>query len=450
MVYTSKTEQFALVVFLAVFVVPISMTYVYAEEELIEVPAAVENNEAIQSDVQNTDSALPQENTEGGEEVAQDTPGEVATSTEETQPIPTEEVPVTDTPGGEDSTELIETPHVTIALETISQAIASSSQNEDLPFKLTSSKMNFALNEVPTFTFSYTSDKADGPIESFVENIVSAVTNTVSDLYEDSFVETIVDAVVDTVDSVVDLIIPTAEGQEVVPDTLQEVEPTDTKSETDVSTSSVETGIATSTADTVNLAKDEASTTSIATTTPMAAFVIIDTVRYTVSVTYTEEGVFVVDLVNAVFGVGVHTLELHIPFKGELHVAYYTFSVDGTVVSMRVLQEGITVLVVADQFGIQTLWLERLQENGVRSFQQIADETTMAQNPVLEFKDNTLFWTTPLKEALIGFDVVSNSSFSQTLNLRASEKNSIELHNGTYDVSVTPEDIDVTFIPEKL
>jgi hypothetical protein len=452
-----RIEQFVLVLFVVglLSIVPFGMALGQ------EVPGETVS-EPVQSEVTTTKIL---------EDVPQDTQGDIAVdgnqevvdvNSSTTQNTILDTLPTTDTSAepavpAESTPELVETQPVSIPLETISQAIASSSSNENLPFKLTSSKMNFAINEVPIFTFSYTSKKTEGVVESFIESMISVVTNTVSDVYEGSFVEAIVEAVGDTVSSVVDFFIPTAEGQEVLFDTLREdavsVEPVTSPVEQPVAAATVaqvasSTEIESATSSRIYIVQEDAvvsATTS--TTTAQISFAIVDGIRHPVYVTYTEDETFVVDMQSTVFTVGVHTLELHLLFKEKMYVAYYTFSVDGTVISTRLLKEGVSVVVVADTDTSQTLWLVEQGDTGAYSFQKIADETTMSQNPVLEFNDDTLFWTSPTQETLIGFDIVSRVPFSQTLNLKSRDQNILKLQLGSYDVSVSPEDIDVIHLP---
>jgi hypothetical protein len=447
----SKTEQFVLVLFLSVLITVVPETYVYGQE-VEAVPSVVESGDQIQADESpavHSEVAEPEVTTE---EPQRDT---VASTTEEIL-VPIDETAASSEEREEDPVELVEVSQITLPLQTISQTIASSSLNESLPFSLVTERMNFAINEVPVFTFSYRTDTPKGVIETFVAEMYTDIKETVIDLYEDSFVEAIVEVVSDTVTSVVDFFIPTAEGQEVVQDGIGEdivpVEPVTSiaaqfTTDIDVAQIASTTETESATSSRADIVRDDVVVSATTSTSTQTSFAVVDGIRYPVYITYTEDETFVVDMQSAVFGVGVHTLQLPVLFQEKMYVAYYTFSVDGTVLSTRPLKEGIFAVVIADADAFQTLWLIEQSERGVQSIQKIADETTMSQNPVLEFNDDTLFWTSPTKETLIGFDIVSRTSFSQTLNLKSRDENILKLQLGSYDVSVSPEDIDVTHRP---
>ena len=150
------------------------------------------------------------------------------------------------------------------------------------------------------------------------------------------------------------------------------------------------------------------------------------------------------------FTVGIHTAVLHIAFQGQMYVGYYTFTVDGVVISEFYLSDIASALVVADATGAQVLYLEEKTLNGGIGFEKIADETTMMRNPVLTFTEGILFWTMPNGKTLLGFDIIAKSAFSQTLNTHPYEENIIELQTGSYGVAVASTSIDFEFKPDKI
>ena len=82
------------------------------------------------------------------------------------------------------------------------------------------------------------------------------------------------------------------------------------------------------------------------------------------------------------------------------------------------------------------------------SYQKIGDQTTMPKNPVLDIQDGVLFWTSNDTEAIIGFDIASHNSFSQTLSHNKRDENILELPTATYDVTVASTSIDFEFKPD--
>jgi len=355
---------------------------------------------------------------------------------------------------------------------------STSAHNATLPFTLATEKNNFAINEVPIFVLTYDQEDSEQPT---VNSVVDTVMSTIVDIYDGSILDTIVDMVVDGVQFVIDLVTPESEAGEnsrqlqqtitteepsrdtkvplaiensVIPefeileDTDEGDMPIDTSSSSinEMSEETLSEELGTTTIDTTLHGYASSSTSTIVS---IYSYAVVDGVLKKISITDDNEGLLVIDF-NEPFMVGEHALELHVAFKGIMYVGYYTFTVDGTVLSSLQLSDSASAMVVADTLGFQTLWLVEKNIHGLIGFQKIADETSMDTNPVLTFAEGTLFWTMSNGDVLLGFDIVARSAFSQTLNTKANQENILILQTSTYDVSVASTSIDLEFKKEKI
>ena len=378
-------------------------------------------------------------------------------------PLVTEEVTPIEVIGSKEPMPYVGEPLAPTITDLAVLLASTSAHNAQLPFTLAPLKNTFAINEIPTFVLSYGSE--DSETVSVVDSVVDTVVSTVVDIYEGSIVETIVDTFVDGIQSVIDFVTPEAEAEENsgeptipeelshdsdVPITLEhsvidEPEIIENTNESDrLSTTS------TSSLNEVDIdsVHDELSTTTKAIVS-LYSYAVVDGITKKIVVTDDNAGSLTVDF-NEPFMVGLHTLELHIAFKGAMYVGYYTFTIDGTVLSTWQLSDSASAMVVLDALGFQSLWLVEETAQQSKGFQKIADETAMNKNPVLTFVEGTLFWTTPDSDALQGFDVVGKISFSQSLNEKHNEENILELPSGSYDVTVASTSIDFERKPDEI
>ncbi len=346
---------------------------------------------------------------------------------------------------------------------------STSAHNAQLPFTLDLQKNTFALNEIPTFVLLYGSEDSETVLT--VDSLVDTVISTVVNIYEGSIIETVVDVVVDGIQSVIDFVTPEAEADEngeetttledlksdsVVPATVETVEKSMAEPELIESTNESDRLSATTTssvneADDVIEVDESSQPEKISTTTLVSthSYAVVDGIRKTIVVTDDTESSLTVHF-NEPFMVGAHTLELHVVFKGVLYIGYYTFTIEGSVLSTVQLTDSAFAMVVLDVLGFQSLWIVEKTTEQSKSFQKIADETVLHKNPVLTFADGVLFWTTPDNDALLGFDVVGKVLFSQSLNGKQTEENILALPSGTYDVTVASTSIDFERIPDEI
>lgn len=424
--------------FIVLLVLPVS---VYAQEEIATTPP-----EENSGDISQTEEI-------GGEEtqtiVEETNPTEKTASSSETVDavIPVEQISIDveeeqEVVSATTSVSLVES----VDIQVLSKVVASSSDNQTLPFSLISEKTVFGIPEAVSFTFAYQTDEAIE--EGFAEEVFTNVVSAVQEIYEGSFVETIVESITNAVDVVVDFVIPEVQGQ-----VIEEPIPADIDSE--VTVPLIETLRTEEVVDEPQetLASSTLDVEEIVTPAPLPAtssesFAVVDGVRTSLNILNTSEGQFTVELEAGVYTLGLHSLELHIFFEQEMYVGYYTFTIEGSVVETLVLTSDLIAVVIADTSLAQTLWLQKRLSSSTVSWEKIADETSMAQNPILTFVEDVLFWTTQEKDALIGFDINSNSTFSQTLNTNNNAENTIEVDSGTYDITSDIDSLQVEFIPE--
>lgn len=328
-------------------------------------------------------------------------------------------------------------------LETLSEVVASSSSNDALPFTLVSPKMSFEINEVPSFVFSYALTSSSKKESTLLLEMAEVFSDTVADMYEGSLVEIIVDAVVGAVDAAVEVFIPHAEGQE-----REQADESNEVASTSEASNTASTSIDADTAE--PLGESEALVSSSSQPVLLQSFALVDGKRYAVDIYDDHNGMFTVNFIDSIFSVGAHTLELHMVFKDAVYVAYYAFSVEGSVLYVLPLYDATSAVLISDDAGYQTLWLQENASGTVHSFEFLADEASMERDPILEFTQGILFWTTPLKDALVGFDTSNKSTFSLTLNRNTRDENMLQLQRGAFDVHVDADSIGLEFVPEEI
>jgi len=336
-------------------------------------------------------------------------------------------------------------------LEALSLTIASSSSNDALPFQLVNPKMSFAINEIPSFVFSYTFVVPQSAEEStFVSEMAEVLTDAVSELYEGSIVEKIVDVVSDVVYTVLEVLIPPVEGQEPPNEgAIQEQVDVSVYRESEVQ-SDTASSAPLENRDAVE--QDEEAVLAVEKIEPavLESFALVDGKRYPLHIYDDYNGTFTASIEDSVFSVGAHTLELHILFEESVHVAYYAFTVEGTVLTVLPLTQTLSAVLVAADSEYQTLWLQQNASGTVHSYELLADEASMARDSILDFSEGIVFWTTTDTASLVGFDLASKSTFSQTLNIKKRQENILELQTGKYDVQLEGSSIGLELVPEEI
>ncbi len=194
-----------------------------------------------------------------------------------------------------------------------------------------------------------------------------------------------------------------------------------------------------------------ASTTNTATTTEavdethsttIVSLVRLGTTSIDASIERDDQGAYTIVIPPGALPLGIH--ELHIATTtsdGEINERVVV-DVGGGSVKVFVLDEQRDVLVTMREDGQSALWLRQRSEWG-SAIISLAPYGTFYTDSPLAFFDETLFYLTSEAESLVGYDVVSGVSFSQTINGDGLAVE-IPLRGGTY--YVTPNELDFQFV----
>jgi hypothetical protein len=329
----------------------------------------------------------------------------------------------------------------------------------NLPFTLVSTT-TFSVNEIPEFVFSL--EEEDG----FIEETINTVSDTVVALYQESFVEVVVDAIVEAVQDVIDFVVPEVQGQTLTPQKTEVVETVSTQptpveevlieqppqvqeeqvtesevlgeivsevGEIDVTTSSTATSTATSTGALI--------------VPPALPYAVVDGVFIPTEITRTETSLRV--RLEGIFSVGEHAVFIHMLHEDTEVIVPLVFAVEGTVLFSLPLYDTYAVEVIQDYAGYKTLWLTNYASGTVQSFEKITEGEYLGDGTLYVFEERTLFWSVPSLGILMGYDVVSKSMFSQTMNTTSSQKDILKLDRGDFEIVVEGGIVDLQEIKQK-
>lgn len=158
----------------------------------------------------------------------------------------------------------------------------------------------------------------------------------------------------------------------------------------------------------------------------------IDGVPTAVSVSFVDDYSVVVTFDTSKIEPGVHTVHIAFTIAGTTFMWEGTCLWGGTIVYSREVGSGVWAIVLEDREGSSGLFIQEY-DGSVFTYTILDDSFVFAQALNITVFENTLFWLSLGKDVLHGYDFLSRTQFSQSLD--SAGETQIVLHEQIYRTS---------------
>lgn len=307
---------------------------------------------------------------------------------------------------------------------------------------------SFGLIEQPVFIlhaeqpFLEAHEETDDDTEEHgvVEDVLSSVDTAVDAVVEivEEVIEVVVDATTAAATFVTDAVLPAEE----VSGVLEE--------EGEVLPISNSTNIVTTTTDEVAVATDTETEVidipSVEVSMPDAPYtvrVLVDGYLCTHMNNLQNETTLEITIATSCMTPGTHQAHIEVEAEDTIYVWEGEFVWGGEVVAVRTLSTAHALTLIVSPEGSAALWLrESVGSDTLYTFLEARSNT--ASLPPIGMEGETILWVADAQNTLIGFDMLSRTTFSQSLEKRRADTE-ISLHETWYTVQADAHT--VTFVP---